>query len=561
MTKVLYGKNSEWYYRKRIEFHVPRSTLKTDCENRTMGFLSVELETWNVEHFYGVKMDFKQFLDRHHSTIVREWKRRLRSEVSPRYSSRPVEEYDQTINAAYEAYYNALVFNDYSRIDDVVQEIGEFRFKAGFTLSEVQKAFEMFGYLAMPRIVKEMSGSVPETIAAIDRVQVCLDYTIHLFSDFFQALSEKEIRNYAQMLEVKVRDRTRELAESEAKYRTLVEEIRDGYFVNQDGKIVFSNKAFASMHGYTVDEVVGRPYTDFVAAESLEEVTKTYESRIEARKAREHYVYYRRLRDGTPLPTENKVVLTVYEGKQAALGICRDITERLEIEKRIREAENLAHIGEITASLAHEIRNPLSAARMSIQMLLKSDCFKGNEKRRLEILSQEVGRLNMIVSEMLDFAKPMKFALQPGSLAALIRSSLEAIEAKILEKGITVTRKFPGKLPLVNMDPGKMEQVVINLLLNAVEAVGREGRIDIAIKRVRGTHDLAVHITDNGHGIEPGSMPFIFDPFFTRKTKGTGLGLANAKKIIEAHGGKIELVPAEPAGTRAVFTIPAVPEK
>ncbi len=506
-------------------------------------------------------MDFKQFLDRHHGAIVREWKRRLRSEVSPRYSSRPVEEYEQTINAAYEAYYNALVFNDYSRIDDVVQEIGEFRFKAGFTLSEVQKAFEMFGYLAMPRIVKEMSGSVPETIAAIDRVQVCLDYTIHLFSDFFQALSEKEIRNYAQMLEIKVRDRTRELAESEAKYRTLVEEIRDGYFVNQDGKIVFSNKAFASMHGYTVDEVVGRPYTDFVAPESLEEVTKTYESRIEAGKAREHYVYYRRHRDGTSLPTENKVVLTVYEGKQAALGICRDITERLEIEKRVREAENLAHIGEITASLAHEIRNPLSAARMSIQMLLKSHSFKGNEKRRLEILSQEVGRLNMIVSEMLDFAKPMRFALQTGSLAALIRSSLEAIEAKILEKGITVTRKFPGKLPLVTMDPGKMEQVVINLLLNAVEAVDREGRIDIAIKRVRGTHDLAVHITDNGHGIEPGSMPFIFDPFFTRKTKGTGLGLANAKKIIEAHGGKIEIVPAEPAGTRAVFTIPAVPEK
>jgi PAS domain S-box-containing protein len=511
-------------------------------------------------------LDFKGFLDRHHGAIVREWKNRLRSEVSPRYSSRPVHEYDQTINAAYDAYYNALAYNDYSRIDEIVQEIGQFRFKAGFTLSEVQKAFEMFGYLVMPRIVKEMSGSVPETIAAIDRVQVCLDYTIHLFSDFFQALSEKEIRNYAQMLEIKVRERTRELADSEAKYRTLVEEIRDGYFVNQDGKIVFSNKAFSDMHGYTVDEVVGRPYTDFVAPESFDEVTRTYERRVEAKKAREHYVYYRKHRDGSSLPTENKVVMTVYEGKQAALGICRDITERLEIEKRVREAENLAHIGEITTSLAHEIRNPLSAARMSIQMLLKSDSFKGHEKRRLEILAQEVSRLNRIVSEMLDFAKPMKFALKAGSLAAVIVSSLEAIDAKILEKGIVVTRKFPGKLPSVNMDHEKMEQAVINLLLNAVEAVDREGRIDIAIKRLRGTHDLVVHITDNGHGIDPESIPFIFDPFFTRKSKGTGLGLANTKKIIEAHGGKIELVPAEPApaepaGTRAVFTIPAVMEK
>ncbi|MRR07883.1 MAG: PAS domain S-box protein [Deltaproteobacteria bacterium] len=504
-------------------------------------------------------MDFKVFLDRHHDAIIREWKRRLRSDVSPRYSNRPAHEYDQTINAAFDAYYCALVFDDYSRIDDVVQEIGKFRFQGGFTLSEVQKAFEMFGYLVIPRIVKDMAGSVLEIIAAIDRVQVCLNYTIHLFSDFFQALSEKEIRNYAQMLEIKVRDRTRELVESEAKYRTLVEEIRDGYFVNQDGKIVFSNKAFSDMHGYTVDEVIGRPYTDFVAPESLTEVMKTYKSRIENRKSREHYVYFRLHKDGRSLATENRVAMTVYDGKKAALGICRDITERLEIEKRIREAENLAHIGEITTSLAHEIRNPLSAARMSIQMLLKSDSFKGHEKRRLEILAQEVGRLNKIVSEMLDFAKPMKFDLKSGSLTDLITSCLDAIDTRMLEKGIVVTTKFPGKVPLVNMDREKMEQAVINLLLNAVEAVEDQGTIDIVVKNTREPRaGAAVLITDNGHGIDPGSMPYIFDPFFTRKTKGTGLGLANTKKIIEAHGGKIELVPAEPSGTRAIFTIPAI---
>ncbi len=502
-------------------------------------------------------MDFRDFLNRHQDAIVREWKRRLKSEVSLRYSSRPLKEYDQTINPAFDAYFHALVHNDYSRIDEVVQEIGKFRFQAGFTLSEVQKAFEMFGTLAIPLVIKEMAGSVPETIVAIDRIQVCLNYTIHLFSDFFQALSEKEIRNYAQMLEIKVRDRTRELAESEAKYRTLVEEIRDGYFVNQDGRIVFSNKAFSDMHGYTVDEVIGRPYTDFVAPESLDEVMKTYKSRIAEKRAREHYVYNRRHKDGSSLPTENKVVLTVYNGQKAALGICRDITERLKIEKRIREAENLAHIGEITTSLAHEIRNPLSAARMSIQMLLKSDSFKGNERRRLEILEQEVGRLNKIVSEMLDFAKPMRFNPAPGSLVSLVRSCLEAIDARMLEKDIVVTGKFPGKLPAVCMDHEKMEQAVINLLLNAAEAVDEGGTIDIAIKRTRGLYQsLAVVIADNGHGIEPESMPYIFDPFFTRKTKGTGLGLANAKKIIEAHGGTIELGPNEPSGTRAMFTLP-----
>lgn len=502
-------------------------------------------------------MDFGDLLTRHRDSIVGEWIRILHTEVSPRYSGRPVDEYNRTIPAAFDAYFAALVRNDYSRIDLVAQEIGKFRFDAGFTLSEVQKAFELFGLLVMPIIVNEMEGSAPETIAALERVSLCLNYTIHRFSDSFQAISEQEIRNYAQMLEVKVQDRTQQLADSEAKYRTLVEEIRDGYFVNQDGRIVFSNKAFAMMHGYTPEEVIGRPYTDFVAPESLEEVSRTYRSRIRDRQAREHYVYKRLHKNGTTLPTENKVVVTVYDGRKAALGICRDITERLEIEKRVREAEHLAHIGEITTSLAHEIRNPLSAAGMSIQMLLKSQTFKGNERRRLEILAQEVGRLNRLVTEMLDFARPMKFDLRPGSLSTLIDSCLDAIETRIMEKDIVVTRKVSGTLPLVSLDHEKMEQAVINLLLNAVEAVDREGRIDIAAGSGRGrAKTVRLYITDNGHGIDPENMPYIFDPFFSRKSKGTGLGLANAKKIVEAHGGRIEVLPAESAGTRVILTMP-----
>jgi PAS domain S-box-containing protein len=250
-------------------------------------------------------MDFRDLLNRHRENIIKDWVHRLRTEVSPRYLSRPVKEYDQTILSAFDAYFDALVNNNYLTIDKVVKEIGQFRFESGFALSEVQKAFELFGLLLIPLIVKESAGSVPETVAAIDRVHVCLNYTIHQFSDFYQALSQKEIRDYTQILEIAVRERTQQLAESEAKYRTLVEEIRDGYFVNQGGKIVFSNKAFSEMHGYTVDEVLGRPYTDFVAPESLEEVTRTYRSRVQERKTREHYVYNRRHKDGSSLPTEN----------------------------------------------------------------------------------------------------------------------------------------------------------------------------------------------------------------------------------------------------------------
>ena len=502
-------------------------------------------------------MNIGDILSRHRDEIIKDWVRKLGAEISPRYASRPVEELHATIVAAFEAYYAALVKNDYSGIDKTVEDISLFRFQTGFSLSEVQKAFELFRHIVMPIIIRETAGSAPGAIFALDHLDLCLSYTIHRFSDYFQALSETQIRNYAQMLEIKVKDRTRELAESETKYRTLVEEIRDGYFVNQNGRIVFANKAFSDMHGYLHNEVIGRSFTDFVAPESLEKVRKLYEQRVKAREPGDHYVYNRLHRNGSSLPTENKVVMSLYGGRKAAIGICRDITERVEIEKRVREAENLAHIGEITTTLAHEIRNPLSSARMSIQMLLKNPAFKGNEKRRLEILAQEVTRLNRIVTEMLDFAKPIKFDFRSASMESLVCSSLDAIEMRIKEKGIVTRKVFSKRLPLVMMDSEKMEQAVINLLLNAVEAVDHKGRIDISVKQHgREKRSVRMEIADNGPGIDSEDLPYIFDPFYSKKTKGAGLGLANAKKIIEAHGGSIRILPVPAGGVLVDLTIP-----
>ncbi len=229
----------------------------------------------------------------------------------------------------------------------------------------------------------------------------------------------------------------------------------------------------------------------------------------------------------------------------------------MESEKRIREAERLAHIGQLTTSLAHEIRNPLSAVKMSVQMLLKNSAFTGADRRRLEILAQEMARLDKMVTEMLDFAKPMKFEFKPFPMKAIISSSLEIMDAKIQEKDITVSTTIPENLPNVMMDPEKMEQTVINLLLNSMEAIRTGGRIRIIVKHLRGKNSsVTVEIGDNGDGVSREDMPFIFDPFFSKKTKGTGLGLANAKKIIEAHGGSIKAIPRKPRGVCMIFAIP-----
>jgi len=326
-------------------------------------------------------MDLATLLETYHDAIVREWAHRLNTEVSDRYRQRPLEELLGTTSEAARANFAVLVKGDFSKIDRFIEKITQMRLKAGFPLSDVQKAFELYRTVLLPLLVREMEGEA--LLDALRKLNDCLSYTICKFSDYFQSQHERQIREHAEELEREVEKRTQELAESEAKYRVLVEEINDGYFVVQRGRIVFANRAFCEMHGYRPEEVLGRPYTDFVAPSSLEEVRRFYEGRAGGRG--NLFVYFRLHKDGRSLPTENKVKVIHYQGRRAAAGICRDITERVEMERRMRESERLAHIGQLTTSLAHEIRNPLSSVKMNIQILLKKLHLEGNDRRRMEI--------------------------------------------------------------------------------------------------------------------------------------------------------------------------------
>jgi PAS domain S-box-containing protein len=312
------------------------------------------------------------------------------------------------------------------------------------------------------------------------------------------------------------------------------------------------------MHGYTLSEMVGRPYKDFVAPESLLEVMRIYDDRLTTGKSSGLFIYFRRHKDGRSLPTETKVDLVTYQKKMATAGICRDITERMEMERRVRESERLAHIGQLTASLAHEIRNPLSSVKMNIQILLKKLHLDGNDKRRMEIMALEIPRLEKILKEMLDFARPVGLDLQNVSVNDLVESSLEVIDAKIREKELSVKKNLSTKIGLVLMDREKMEQAIINVLLNSIEALPDQGQIEIETNEEdEPARVIRIEISDNGPGVKQEELPYIFDPFFSKKKKGTGIGLTNVKKIIEAHGGMINASLKQPTGMHLSLIIPA----
>ncbi len=497
-----------------------------------------------------------EFLDNHRQRIIDEWVRRLHSEVSVRYSDRPVEELMETVTQAYEANCAFLLHDDLTPINYFIKKITKMRLEAGFPLSDVQKAFELFRKIVIPLIGAEAdSKSFQENVVKINQ---CLAYTIHRFSDWFQAMHERAIREYSKDLEKKVRLRTAEMLESELKYRRLVEEISEGYLVVRNHVIVFTNKAFCEMHGYSLNEVLGKDYRLFVDPEDREMVSEFFELAGKADETVKPFDYLRLTKDGRGLPTEMNLKATTYQKRPSTLCLCRDITWRVKMEERLRETERMTYIGQITASLSHEIRNPLSAVKMNLQILNRNPQFQGNDRRRVEISIREVIRLEKILKELLDFAKPVQIRPRGYDVNQIMRACMDLLEAKCKEKDLRVITSLDPTTPKVEIDGEKMSQVFINLILNAIEASRERGEIFVCTRFVKDGDSpvIDIAIEDQGEGIPKERQTEIFKPFYTTKSTGTGLGLSIAKRIVEAHEGRITVENTYPTGATFRVTLP-----
>ncbi|MHB8091609.1 MAG: PAS domain S-box protein [Syntrophales bacterium] len=501
--------------------------------------------------------DLSEFIQCNRSLIIAEWADRLHAEVGEQYSRRPHKELVGTVTGAFDANTHVLLHNDFSYINRFINKITRMRLESGFLLSDVQKAFELYRTIMFPLLAN--AANVGDFHNAISKINKCLAYTIHRFSDLFQNMHEKEIMEYAQRLEGEVKDRTAELKESELKYKTLVEEINDGYFVIQKEAIVFANKAFCQMHGYKQEEVIGQKFYLFIAPENQQKVIEIYADSLNRRRSHPIFEYKRLTKDGHRFPTEIMAKVIRYENQMSNIGICRDITKRVEMEQRIREAERMAYIGQITTSLSHEIRNPLSAVKMNIQILNKNPQLRGNDQRRVEISIKEVLRLERILTELLDFAKPLQFEFRPCYVNQILFACEELLEMKFKEKELSPFFCLAPEISEIMADKEKLEQAFINLLLNTIEACRERGEILVTSRSglCDGKPTVEVIVEDDGPGIPRKHMEDIFKPFFTTRSNGTGLGLANVKRIVEAHGGWIKAQNRDPSGASFHIYLPS----
>ena len=244
------------------------------------------------------------------------------------------------------------------------------------------------------------------------------------------------------------------------------------------------------------------------------------------------------------------------------IEVIKDITERKELEQRLIESVKLAGIGTLAAGVAHEINNPLSIILGFAQTMLK-DLPQENELHKdLRIVEQEATRCAKVVKDLLTFARPGKMEKSETNLTELMQTSISLLRHFIRKNEISVEEDYSADVPLLWIDTKKMQQVFINVLLNAIEAMPRGGRLKVRICIDQAAEMIRIDIADTGSGIPEDSLTKIFEPFYTTKSnKGTGLGLSICRSIIKEHLGSIGVNSAKNEGTTVTMRFPLRIEK
>jgi signal transduction histidine kinase len=245
-----------------------------------------------------------------------------------------------------------------------------------------------------------------------------------------------------------------------------------------------------------------------------------------------------------------------FDGMTAQLLRAREQTE--EANRKLVQHEKLASIGRMAATIAHEIRNPLTSVKLNIQKMAEEEGLADAVRPHLGLSLEGIDQIERFIKELLNFTRVSELSLERWPLDQIVEESVKVVREVLDQKGIVVERSCAPGLPPVLADADKLRQVFLNVLRNAHEALERGGRIGIACDTVRdgGRTMVRVRITDDGPGISEKDRPNIFEPFYTTKPSGFGLGLANARKIVEQHGGSIAIGRKRGRGSAFVILIP-----
>ncbi len=244
-------------------------------------------------------------------------------------------------------------------------------------------------------------------------------------------------------------------------------------------------------------------------------------------------------------------------------SLVEDIDEtKIQLERsqeHLLQSEKLALVGRLAAGMAHSIRNPLTSVKMRLFSLGRSLCLSDTQKEDLDVISEEIRHLDNILRNFLEFARPPRLKKQNVSPSDVVDMALQLLHHRLESYGAQVELNRQQRLPQVSIDPEQLKEVLVNLLVNACESTG--GPVKIVISEEQGAKEpvckvVRILVTDNGPGIPQEIQDCLFDPFFSTKEEGTGLGLSIAARILQEHGGQLEVDSKEGKGTTFTITLP-----
>jgi two-component system sensor histidine kinase PilS (NtrC family) len=240
------------------------------------------------------------------------------------------------------------------------------------------------------------------------------------------------------------------------------------------------------------------------------------------------------------------------------IGVCQDLSSIKRMELHVRQADRLATIGRLSANIAHEIRNPLASLSGAIEALVKELPQDPTRDRLVEIVLRESERLNRIIRDFLEYARPAPMAMHDVNLADLLEEVVLLIEHRSVPVPLKVIREYGDSLP-ARVDSQQLRQAIWNLCINAVQAMPDGGELRVGGRFLPGeaSRRLQLWVGDTGHGIADADLPHIFEPFFSTKAEGSGIGLALVYRVAQDHGGHVEVRSAPSAGATFTLTLPS----
>jgi PAS domain S-box-containing protein len=442
----------------------------------------------------------------------------------------------------------------------------------------------LLGGLAAALVARRISRPVQqlaEAAAAISRGELDLriepttDDEIGRLAVAFNHMAA-QLRHERAALEganAELRTRLAELADLKSYTDNILTSLTNGIVtVDLDGRVVTLNPAAEMMTGFFAGEVVGRYCTEVFAQTA--ELGELLMETIASRTPTPAVATTLHRRNGRTLPVElSAAPLKGGEGKDlGVIAIVRDVTVVRELEGRLRRSDRLAALGELAAGLAHEIRNPLTSLLTFSRHLTRRFDDEQFRAKFQSVVPRELERINRIVERLLELSRPSRLSFAAVRVPALLERAVELYAHELESRPVHVTRDYARDLPTLWADAEALYQVLVNLLRNALDAMPSGGRLALRTawdaehvalpgrRRAAGGRRVRIEIEDTGVGIPPGDADRVFNPFFTTKAGGTGLGLALTHKIVEDHGGSIDFRSAPGGGTVFRIVLPLFPD-